>query len=80
MVTLDAPNVTWYGKMTNKVLMIDPPSGWKYGFPKVMPDPRPEDTHAWLIANGYPEKEILSCGDHFYCRYWETKLEETDDR
>jgi hypothetical protein len=76
MVTLDASNVTWCGRMTNKVLMIDPPSGWKYGFPKVMPDPRPEDTRAWLIANGYPEKEILSCGDYFYCRYWETEVEE----
>jgi hypothetical protein len=77
MVALDAPNVTWCGKMTKKkVMMIDPPSGWKYGFPKVMPDPRPEDTRAWLIANGYPEKEILSYGDHFYCRYWETEVEE----
>ena len=24
--------------MTKLVTMIDPPSGWKFGFPKVIPD------------------------------------------
>lgn len=53
------------------VTMIDPPSGWKYGFPKVLPDPKPENVLQWLISNGYPQSEIDSCGQHFYCRYWE---------
>ena len=53
----------------SKVLMCDPPSGWKYGFPKPVPD----DVHIleWLVREGYPQEEIGACGDHFYCRYWE---------
>ena len=38
-------------------LMVDPPSGWKYGFPKAKPD---DATHliAWLLSEGYPQSEI----------------------
>lgn len=53
-----------------KKTMIDPPSGWKYGFPKVLP-PDVKDTTQWLLDNGYPQHEIDKCGKHFYCRYWE---------
>jgi len=62
--------------MKKTVLMIDPPSGWKYGFPMPLPDPRPEDTIAWLIEQGYPQKEIDSYGQYFYSRYWETEIED----
>jgi hypothetical protein len=49
--------------------MIDPPSGWKYGFPKAIPD-NVENVKEWLVINGYPQKEIDDCGKYFYCRYW----------
>jgi len=52
-------------------MYIDPPSGWKYGFPKVLPNPMPEDLYDWLVSKGYPQKEIDSCGKHFYYRIWE---------
>ena len=52
--------------------IIDPPSGWKYGFPKHIPN-HIVDVKSWLVANGYPQKEIDSLGTHFYCRYWETQ-------
>lgn len=52
-----------------KVKMIDPPFGWKYGFPKPIPSEE-ENVMKWLVENGYPQKEIDSCGQHFYCRYW----------
>jgi len=50
--------------------MIDPPSGWRYGFPKVLPDDV-ENVLEWLVSEGYPQSEIDVCGRHFYCRYWE---------
>jgi hypothetical protein len=57
-------------------MVCDPPSGWKYGFPK--PVPKQFDTtdefHDWLVSEGYPMKEIESYGDHFYCRYWEEEV------
>jgi len=59
--------------MTKKTV-IDPPSGWKYGFPKFLPD-YVTDVKAWLVEQGYPAREIEACGKHFYCRYWETDEE-----
>lgn len=56
--------------------MIDPPSGWKYGFPKEYTKKEGQTPGDWLIENGYPEEEILSMGDQFYCRHWTQKIEE----
>ena len=53
-----------------KTRIIDPPSGWKYGFPKPIPNDI-KDVIPWLVENGYPQKEIDNLGEHFYCRYWE---------
>ena len=58
------------------VTIIDPPSGWRYGFPKPLPDPAPENIHEWLVSEGYPQSEIDACGKHFYCRYWEHEDEQ----
>ena len=55
--------------------MIDPPSGWRYGFPKPLPEEVKDDVLPWLIGEGYPQSEIDHCGEHFYCRYWETTLD-----
>lgn len=40
--------------------MIDPPSGWKYGFPKEYPDMTLpiEELKTWLVENGYPKDEV----------------------
>jgi hypothetical protein len=40
------------------VKYIDPPSGWKYGFPKKLPEPPPMNVGAWLVENGYPQSEV----------------------
>lgn len=64
--------------MKKKVMMIDPPSGWKYGFPKVLPEVLPEgmNTIQWLVLMGYPQSEIDSYGKHFHCRHWYEEIEE----
>ena len=49
--------------------MIDPPEGWRYGFPKEIPEDV-DNTRKWLIENGYPEKAIEELGDSFYVRGW----------
>lgn len=58
-----------------KVHYIDPPSGWKYGFPKVLPE-GVENVMEWLLENGYPQWEIDSCGEHFHCGHWEEEIDE----
>lgn len=57
--------------MTKKTF-IDPPSGWQYGFPKVLPKDV-VNVKAWLVQNGYPQREIDSCGKYFYYRCWESE-------
>lgn len=59
--------------MKKKVTIVDPPSGWKFGFPKELPD-NVEDFRRWLIDNGYPESEV-DFGMK-YCRQWEEEIEE----
>jgi len=55
-------------------LWIDPPSGWKYGFPKLMSKEDVQDQnlnfHEWLIKEGYPANLIHEFGEHFYIRTW----------
>lgn len=58
--------------MAKKELIIDPPEGWKHGFPRIMPQELVGDTEGlseWLIANGYPEEDLELALKH--SRYWE---------
>ena len=35
---------------------VDPPSGWRYGFPRLYDPARDGNMRAWMIASGYPER------------------------
>ena len=59
-----------------KVLMIDPPSGWKYGFPMPVPSGYIKNEslmRIWLQGLGYPEKDVDLALKH--SRYWEVESE-----
>ena len=61
--------------MTKKELVIDPPNGWKYGFPKIMPQElvgTTEGLSEWLVANGYPEEDLELALN--YSRYLEREV------
>lgn len=50
------------------MILIDPPSGWRYGFPKVCKSSKNQSLKDWLIENGYPEYMCTKLNlDH--CRY-----------
>lgn len=51
------------------MLIIDPPSGWKYGFPKKYTKKPDEDFRQWLIDNGLPEHEA-DFAVKYGCRFW----------
>lgn len=55
---------------------IDPPSGWKYGFPKIYDPDCGLNVMEWLVKEGYPQKEIDYIGRLFYIRKWEVKNDE----
>jgi len=62
--------------MKRKALMIDPPSGWKYGFPKELTVDGTQTVTEWLVDHGYPKEMIDKMGEHFYCRHWEEEVED----
>lgn len=57
-----------------KKYWVDPPSGWKYGFPKIWDGKGNVDE--WMISNGYPKEIIESMGNSFYCKMWEHQEDE----
>lgn len=56
------------------MICIDPPSGWKYGFPKVWDKSQP--IVDWLIDNGYPASIIEEMGNNFIIRCWHASEED----
>jgi hypothetical protein len=52
---------------SSDVKYIDPPEGWKYGFPKLLPTGE-TDIYAWLVKEGYPRSLIEEFGDAFIYR------------
>jgi len=48
--------------------VIDPPTGWKYGFPKKVMETC-TNLETWLLENGYPQFEI-DAGMANYLRMW----------
>jgi len=60
---------------TSTKLWIDPPSGWRYGFPKTWD--QTGDMQEWLLSEGYPQQEIDACGKSFYVRQWQDAADTT---
>ena len=59
----------------SKRLLIDPPRGYLYGFPKVYDESKEQCTmYEWLAREGYPQSEIDSYGGQFYC--WMSEVDE----
>jgi len=55
-----------------KKVFVDPPSGWKYGFPKELKNG--ESYEELLKQSGYPEKDIEFALKH--SRFWTEEVEE----
>jgi hypothetical protein len=56
--------------------MIDPPSGWRFGFPKAIPDDVEFGNYIkWMVENGYPQSEVDKYGEYFIYRIWEVENE-----
>lgn len=49
-------------------VLYDPPSGWKYGFPKEFKPLENESLRDTLIRDGYPKDLADQFGDK-YCRF-----------
>ena len=67
-----------YENRKSNLRWIDPPAGWKYGFPKLWNGEG--DLTEWLVSKGYPKREIARLGAQFPVRQWEPSVEDdTED-
>lgn len=55
-------------------LMIDPPSGWRYGFPRLFDPDKDGNMRDFLVKNGYPETSVDFALQYIRC--WEHNPEE----
>lgn len=61
------------------MMWVDPPGGWRYGFPKIWYNDGPIEQ--WLINHGYPEQDVAWASN--YMRWWpvtEGDKDETMDK
>ena len=67
---------------TESKLVVDPPEGWRYGFPKAVPDGQMkmswEEKKDWYVEQGYPLEKIEELGNFFYVSMWHKGDEEHD--
>lgn len=56
------------------ILYVDPPEGWRYGFPKAVPKDREADLLNWIVEQGYPKPE-WDKGDRIVLRCWREEEE-----
>lgn len=54
----------------DKPIMVDPPQGYMYGFPKLYSRVENPNFYKWIVKEGYPQEEIKKYEGQFYCRFW----------
>lgn len=58
--------------------MVDPPSGWRYGFPRRCTQTEQQTLEEWFLECGYP-KTLIDQGMLQYVRYWAEGPGECDE-
>jgi hypothetical protein len=54
-------------------IWVDPPEGWRYGFPAIYDPEKDGQMRDWIISKGYPAKLIQEYGDSWAVRCWSAK-------
>jgi hypothetical protein len=54
---------------SNKI-WVDPPEGWKYGFPAIYDPDKDGQLSDWVVRKGYPLLTIKEYGESWAVRCW----------
>jgi len=54
---------------SNKI-WVDPPEGWKYGFPAIYDPDKDGQLSDWVVRKGYPLLTIKEYGEAWAVRCW----------
>lgn len=56
--------------MQSNMVWVDPPEGWKYGFPAIYDPVNDGKMRDWIVRKGYPKQIIQEYGDQWMVRSW----------
>ena len=66
--------------MQSEMIWVDPPEGWKYGFPAIFDPDTDGQLSEWIVKKGYPISVIQEYGDVWSVRCWPVeKLKPSDE-
>jgi hypothetical protein len=51
-------------------LWVDPPEGWKHGFPAIYDPETDGQMSEWIVNKGYPVQTIKEYGEQWHIRCW----------
>jgi len=60
-------------------LWVDPPEGWKYGFPAIYDPDTDGQMSEWIVNKGYPLEKIKEYGTAWAVRCWPVEAKPFDE-
>ena len=51
-------------------IWVDPPEGWRYGFPAIYDPEKDGQMSEWIVRKGYPLQTIKEYGESWAVRCW----------
>jgi hypothetical protein len=65
--------------MQSNMIWVDPPEGWKYGFPAIYDPEKDGQMSEWIVRKGYPLLTIKEYGDAWAVRCWPVEVKPSDE-
>ena len=63
----------------SNMIWVDPPEGWKYGFPAIYDPEKDGQMREWIVRKGYPLLTIKEYGDSWAVRCWPVEVKPSDE-
>jgi len=63
----------------SNMMWVDPPEGWKYGFPAIYDPEKDGQMREWIVRKGYPLLTIKEYGESWAVRCWPVEVKPSDE-
>ena len=63
----------------SNMIWVDPPEGWKYGFPAIYDPETDGQLSDWVVRKGYPLLTIKEYGEQWMVRCWPVEVKPSDE-
>lgn len=60
-------------------IWVDPPEGWRYGFPAIYDPEKDGQMSDWIVRKGYPLVTIKAYGKSWAVRCWPVEVKPSDE-